>query len=140
MGNVKLMNNSETIATVTIPVWKNGLANAIALYNQKKVLEQHQTITKHTNDLIKKNAKTMRKQMKLISEETQKNVVGLDTLASSTNDIIGMLIETAQENENGRIQRRNVEQKLIELNQKITTIPLHGSIDELNSWKSNNVD
>jgi uncharacterized protein YaaN involved in tellurite resistance len=122
LGNVKLMNNSESISTVTIPVWKSGLAQAIALNRQKRVLKSHQAISKHTNDLIQKNSENLRTQMKEISEETQKSVVSLETLEKSTNNIIQMLVETAQANEDGRQKRRELEAKLLELNNNMVSI------------------
>jgi uncharacterized protein YaaN involved in tellurite resistance len=119
-GNIKLMNNSETICGITIPILKNSLANSIALFNQKKVLESHKAISKATNDTIKANASNIRTQMKEINTENQNSIVSLEALKSSTNDILNMLIETKEINNNAITKRRELETKLMELNTKIS--------------------
>jgi len=133
-GNVKLMNNSDTISTITIPIFKNALANSLALYNQKKVLESHKALSKTTNETIKKNAKNIRIQMKEINTENQNSVVALEALESSTNDIIHMLIESKQINNDAITKRRDLEKSLLTLNNKISLIPTLSN-SELEAWQ-----
>jgi uncharacterized protein YaaN involved in tellurite resistance len=55
-NNIAIAERAQTIVNTTVPVWKNQLSIAVALYNQKDSIEAHRKISETTNEILKKNA------------------------------------------------------------------------------------
>jgi uncharacterized protein YaaN involved in tellurite resistance len=140
MGNVELMNNAETMTMTTIPLWKNSLANAIALNNQRKVLNDQRVLREHTNTMIETTSNTLRTQMKLINEENESTAIAVESLKKRSNNLMGMLIDTKKSAEQGRINRRTAEETVLKLTQTIQSMPVGVSLDELTSWANINIE
>ena len=60
--NIMHANNTESQIAMTIPLWKNQLSLAVALYDQKQAIEIGTKVTDTTNELFRKNAEMMKVQ------------------------------------------------------------------------------
>lgn len=86
--NMMDANNTESQLKMTIPLWKNQLSLAVALYNQKQSVEIKDKVTQATNDILKKNAEMMKTQTIEIVQQSQRSVIDIETLRKTTQDMI----------------------------------------------------
>ena len=116
----------------TVPVWKNQLSIAVALYNQKDSIEAHRKISETTNEILKKNAELLHTNSVEVAKENERSVVELETLKTTTAKLIETIREVKEIHANSTAQRRLAEQEIqkleTELDNKMISI---GSISEI---------
>lgn len=60
--NTQDAQNTEMQIKTTIPIWKNQMSMAVALYNQKKSIEASNLVTNTTNEILRRNSEMMKTQ------------------------------------------------------------------------------
>ncbi len=133
---IRLLQNNDTMmvekiqSTIinTIPLWKNQMVLALGLANSKAAMESQRAVTDMTNDLLVKNAETLKMGTIETAKESQRGIVDLETLQTTNRSLIETLDELNKIQSEGRAQRANAEvelgklegelkQKLMEMNQ-----------------------
>lgn len=131
-NNIAIAERAQTIVNTTVPVWKNQLSIAVALYNQKDSIEAHRKISETTNEILKKNAELLHTNSVEVAKENERSVVELETLKSTTAKLIETIREVKEIHANSTAQRRLAEQEIqkleTELDNKMISI---GSISEI---------
>lgn len=106
-GNYKLVSKIHSAFVVTIPVFKNGIIQAVALKRQKLVSDSLQELDKTTNELLMKNAENLKNQSIDIARLSGSSSVKIETLQNTWNTIMQGIEETKkieEENKNTRNQ------------------------------------
>jgi len=102
-GNTKLIAKINSAFVVTIPVFKNGLIQAIAAKRQKLVADSMAELDARTNEMLLKNATNISQQSIQIAQLAGGSSIKLETMEESWKIIMQGLEETkAIENENAR--------------------------------------
>lgn len=131
-NNIAIAERAQTIVNTTVPVWKNQLSIAVALYNQKDSIEAHRKISETTNEILKKNAELLHTNSVEVAKENERSVVELETLKTTTAKLIETIREVKEIHANSTAQRRLAEQEMqkleTELDNKMISI---GSISEI---------
>ena len=86
--NIMHANNTESQIAMTIPLWKNQLSLAVALYDQKQAIEIGTKVTDTTNELFRKNAEMMKVQAIEVAKQSQRMVLDVETLRKSTQELV----------------------------------------------------
>jgi uncharacterized protein YaaN involved in tellurite resistance len=111
-GNTRLIAKINSAFVVTIPVFKNGLIQAVAARRQKLVADSMAELDKRTNEMLVKNAQNISQQSVDIARLSGAPSIKLETMEQTWGIIMKGLEETkAIENENAR----NREQSRIRL-------------------------
>ena len=141
---IRLVQNSDTLmiekiqSTVlnTIPLWKNQMVLAMGVAHSQQAMEAQREVTNLTNDLIKKNAETLKAGSVAIAEESERGVVDIETLQYSNQQLIESLDEVVRIQEEGRQKRRDAEVQLgiieAEIKNKLLDIRNQGVADSGN--------
>ena len=103
--NIMHANNTESQIAMTIPLWKNQLSLAVALYDQKQAIEIGTKVTDATNEMFKKNAEMMKTQAIAVAKESQRMVLDVETLRVSTQKLVET-VEGVQKAQKEGAQRR----------------------------------
>ncbi|WP_129021797.1 toxic anion resistance protein [Edaphocola flava] len=111
-NNVSIAEKAQTILTTTLPVWKNQLSLAIAMNRQKQSIEVQQKISSTTEDILRKNAELLGQNARNVAKANEQTIVSLDTLRSTTQQLISTLNEVKQIQEKGTEQRRVLDTEL----------------------------
>lgn len=112
-GNYKLVSKIHSAFIITIPVFKNGIIQAIALKRQKLVSDSLTELDRTTNELLLKNAENIKNQSIDITKLTGGTSVKLETLEKTWQTIMQGIEETARlETENKKLR----ESGLVKLN------------------------
>ncbi len=131
---IRLVQNSDTLMVEkiqstlsnTIPLWKNQMVLALGIAHSQQAMQAQKEVNELTNELIKKNAETLKEGSVAIAEESEKGIVELETLEYSNEQLITALSEVIRIQEDGREKRREAENELArvetELKQKLLDI------------------
>ncbi len=104
-GNYDLMRKINSAFIVTLPIFKQGLTQAIALKRQKIQAEAMAELDKRTNELILKNAENTAAQSVLTAQLASGAGIELETLQQSWETIIRGIEETKALQEEAAIKR-----------------------------------
>ena len=102
-GNTKLIAKINSAFVVTIPVFKNGLIQAITAKRQKLVADSMAELDARTNEMLVRNAKNISQQSVDIARLAGSSSIKIETMEQTWNTIMKGLEETkAIEDENAR--------------------------------------
>jgi len=108
----------STIAN-TLPLWKNQMVLALGLHNSQQALKAQQAVTNMTNDLLRKNAETLKMGTIQTATESERGIIDVETLIKTNQDLIDTINEVLMIHENGRKARLEAEHTLYNMEQEL---------------------
>ncbi|CRK83833.1 toxic anion resistance protein [Neobacillus massiliamazoniensis] len=104
-GNTKLIGKINSAFVTTIPIFKNGLIQAVAAKRQKLVADSMSELDRRTNEMLLRNAQNISQQSTEIARLAGSPSIKIETIEESWNVIIKGMQETrAIEEENKRMR------------------------------------
>ena len=131
---IRLVQNNDTLMSDkiqstlvnTIPLWKSQMVLALGIANSQSAAASQRQVTDMTNELLKKNADTLKMATIDTAKESERGIVDIETLVSTNQSLISTLEEVTKIQEEGRQKRALAEQELSriegELKQKLLEI------------------
>lgn len=131
---IRLLQNNDSLlveriqSTIsnTLPLWKNQMVLALGLAHTQKAMQAERAVTDATNELLRKNAATLKQGTIDIAKESERGVVDIETLQQTNRDLISTLDELNKIRADGKAKRAAAEQELGriegELKQKLLEI------------------
>ena len=113
--NTQDAQNTEMQIKTTIPIWKNQMSMAVALYNQKKSIEASNLVTNTTNEILRRNSEMMKTQAIEVTKQSQRTVIDIETLEKTHKDLIATIEGVEKAQEEGRAKRAAAERRIKEL-------------------------
>lgn len=104
-SNLNLIRKINSAFIITLPVFKQALAQAVLLKRQKVQAEAMQALDEKTNEMILKNAQNTVAQSKLTAQLASNSSVKIETLEQSWRTIVNGIEETKQIQENAKKKR-----------------------------------
>ena len=104
-SNMNLVRKINSAFIVTLPVFKQALAQAIMLKRQKIQAEAMSELDKKTNEMLIKNAKNTVEQSKMTAKLASGSSIKIDTLEKTWRTIVNGIDETRAIQEDARKQR-----------------------------------
>ena len=93
-------------------IWKNQMVLSLSLHHSKQAMEAQREVTDVTNNLLKKNAETLRMGSVEVAKESERGIVELETLKHTNEQLIATLEEVRQIQDEGRARRAEAEVEL----------------------------
>ena len=118
--NIMNANNTEQQIAMTIPLWKNQLSLAVALYDQKQTLEISSKVADTTNEIFKKNAEMMKTQAIEVAKQNQRTVIDIETLRKTTSDLLATVEGVQKAQLEGAQKRAAAEAELVKLEKEMS--------------------
>ena len=116
----------QTTIVNTIPLWKNQMVLALGMAHSQQAMQAERAVTDATNELLRKNAATLKQGTIDIAKESERGVVDIETLQQTNRDLINTLDELNKIRADGKAKRAAAEQELGriegELKQKLLEI------------------
>ena len=112
MANFNLMRKINSSFIITLPIFKQCLAQAIILKRQQIQAKSIKQLDDKTNELIMRNASNTARQSVEIAKLSSGSSIAIETLEKSYETIIKGIEETKAIQENNRIQRNENSTKL----------------------------
>ena len=104
-SNMNLVRKINSAFIVTLPVFKQGLAQAVMLKRQKIQAEALSELDKKTNEMLIKNARNTVEQSKMTARLASGSSVKIETLETTWRTIVNGIEETQNIQETARKQR-----------------------------------
>lgn len=104
-SNMNLVRKINSAFIVTLPVFKQALAQAIMLKRQRLQAEAMATLDEKTNEMLIKNAQNTAEQSKMTARLASGSSIKIETLETTWRTIVNGIEETKQIQENARKQR-----------------------------------
>ncbi|WP_146551692.1 toxic anion resistance protein [Rummeliibacillus sp. SL167] len=124
--NQTLAEKIQASIMTAIPLWKNQIAIALTLNNQRKAVEAQKQVTKTTNDLLLKNSEMLKVNTIETAKENERGLVEIETLKKTQENLISTIEETLQIQAEGRQKRKAAEIEIAkmeeDLKQRLLTI------------------
>ena len=111
-SNVNLIRKINSAFIITLPIFKQSLAQAIMLKRQRLQAEALSELDKKTNEMILKNATNTVEQAKLTAQMASGSSIKVDTLEKSWRTIVNGIEETKRIQDDARRQRVEDKAKL----------------------------
>ncbi len=104
-SNMNLVRKINSAFIITLPVFKQALAQAIMLKRQKIQAEAMSALDEKTNEMLIKNAKNTVEQSKMTARMASGSSIKIETLETTWRTIVNGIDETKQIQENAKKQR-----------------------------------
>lgn len=111
-SNMNLVRKINSAFIVTLPVFKQALAQAMMLKRQKIQADAMAALDEKTNEMLVKNAQNTVEQSKMIARMASGSSIKIETLEKSWQTIMNGIDETRQIQEDARRQRKEDQAKL----------------------------
>lgn len=117
-SNANLTRKINSAFIVTLPVFKQALAQAMMLKRQKIQADSMSALDKRTNELLIKNAQNTVEQSKQITRMTNTSSVQIETLEKTWNTIVSGIDETKRIQEEAKREREEDSKRLDAIKQQ----------------------
>ncbi len=127
-NNSMMAEKIQSTIVNTIPLWKNQMVLALGLAHSQQAMQAERAVTDMTNELLKKNAETLKMGTIETAKEAQRGIVDIETLQQTNKSLIETLDELNKIQSEGRAKRAAAEQELnrIEDELKHKMMEIHG--------------
>lgn len=117
---IRLVQGNDTImaekiqSTIvnTIPLWKSQMVLSLGVTHSTQAAKAQRQVTDMTNELLKKNAETLKMATVETAKESERGIVDIETLKSTNESLISTLDEVMRIQIEGRQKRKEAETEL----------------------------
>lgn len=102
----------QTSIVNTIPLWKSQMVLALGLEHSRQATAAQSAVTEMTNELLKKNADTLKMGTIATAKEAERSIVDIETLQHTNQQLIESLDEVARIQQEGAAKRKEAEAQL----------------------------
>lgn len=116
----RLLQNNDTLMIEkiqsslvnTIPLWKSQMVLALGMEHSRQATAAQNAVTEMTNELLKKNADTLKMGTIATAKEGERSIVDIETLQHTNQQLISTLDEVLAIQQEGAAKRREAEAEL----------------------------
>ncbi len=117
---IRLIQNNDTLMTEkiqstlvnTIPLWKSQMVLALGVAHSQQAADAQRAVTDMTNELLRKNAETLKMSSIETAKESERGIVDIETLKTTNESLISTLDEVMRIQQEGRQKRQEAESEL----------------------------
>lgn len=125
-NDILMSEKIQSTIVNTIPLWKSQMILALGVAHQEKAVKAQREVTNMTNELLRRNAQTLKMSTIETAKESERGIVDIETLKHTNESLISTLDEVLQIQADGRRKREEAQRELIqienELKQKLLTL------------------
>ena len=103
----------------TIPLWRNQMVLALGIEHSRRALEAQSAITEMTNEMLRRNAETLKQGAIDAAVASEEAVVDVETLRKVNEDIITAINEVVKIHEEGSKKRAEAQQELVKIEDQL---------------------
>ncbi len=117
---IRLVQNNDTLMVEkiqstlvnTIPLWKSQMALALGIAHSTEAARAQRAVTDMTNELLKKNADTLKMATVETAKESERGIVDMETLKHTNESLIQTLDEVLRIQKEGHQKRVEAEAQM----------------------------
>ncbi len=124
---IRLIQNNDTLmsekiqSTIvnTIPLWKSQMVLALGVTHSAQAAQAQHEVTDMTNELLRKNAATLKMSTIETARESERGVVDIETLKMTNESLISTIDEVMKIQSEGRQKRLEAEKELYRIENEL---------------------
>lgn len=103
----------------TIPLWRNQMVLALGIEHTRKALDAQSAVNEMTNELLRKNAETLKMGAIDAAKASERGIVDIETLRKCNDDIISSINEVVKLHEEGSRKRAEAEVEIVRIEEEL---------------------
>jgi uncharacterized protein YaaN involved in tellurite resistance len=103
----------------TIPLWRHQMVLSLGIEHTQRALAAQNMITEKTNELLTKNAETLKMATVETAKEAERSVVDIATLKRCNQQLISSISEVVKIHEQGAKKRKDAEEELVKVEKEL---------------------
>jgi uncharacterized protein YaaN involved in tellurite resistance len=124
---IRLVQNNDSLmsekiqSTIvnTIPLWKSQIVLALGVAHSNNAVKVQNEVTNMTNELLRKNAETLKMSTIETAKESERGIVDIETLKNTNESLITTLDEVLRIQTEGREKRKSAEAELQNIEEQL---------------------
>lgn len=124
---IRLVQNNDTLmsekiqSTIvnTIPLWKSQIVLALGVAHSTNAAKVQSEVTNMTNELLRKNAETLKMSTIETAKASERGIVDIETLKQTNESLISTLDEVLKIQTEGRQKRKEAEVELKNIEEQL---------------------
>lgn len=118
-SNTVMAEKIQSTIVNTIPIWKNQMVLALGVDHTSQAAKAQKEVTDLTNELLKKNADTLKQATIDTARATERGIVDLETIQHTNEQLISALDEVRNIQIEGQQNRQKARQELQDMEQEL---------------------
>lgn len=115
----EMLEKIQSSLVNTIPLWRHQMVLALGIEHTQRALSAQNMITEKTNELLTRNAETLKMATVEAAKEAERSVVDIATLKRCNQQLISSISEVVKIHEQGAKRRQDAETELVKVEQEL---------------------
>ena len=115
----EMLEKIQSSLVNTIPLWRHQMVLALGIEHTQRALSAQNMITEKTNELLTRNAETLKMATVETAKEAERSVVDIATLKRCNQQLISSISEVVNIHEQGAKRRQDAETELVKVEQEL---------------------
>ena len=115
----EMLEKIQSSLVNTIPLWRHQMVLALGIEHTQRALSAQNMITEKTNELLTRNAETLKMATVETAKEAERSVVDIATLKRCNQQLISSISEVVKIHEQGAKRRQDTETELVKVEQEL---------------------
>ena len=115
----EMLEKIQSSLVNTIPLWRHQMVLALGIEHTQRALSAQNMITEKTNELLTRNAETLKMATVETAKEAERSVVDIATLKRCNQQLISSISEVVKIHEQGAKRRQDAETELVKVEQEL---------------------
>ena len=115
----EMLEKIQSSLVNTIPLWRHQMVLALGMEHTQRALSAQNMITEKTNELLTRNAETLKMATIETAKEAERSVVDIATLKRCNHQLISSISEVVKIHEQGAKRRQDAETELTKVEQEL---------------------
>ncbi|VEJ34352.1 TelA-like protein SA1238 [Aedoeadaptatus ivorii] len=111
-SNTVMAEKIQSTIVNTIPIWKNQMVLALGVHHSEQAAEAQKKVSDLTNQLLRKNAETLRTSTVNVARESERGIIDVDTIRHTNEQLIAALDEVRKIQIEGHENREKAAREL----------------------------
>ena len=125
-NNSLLIERIQSTLVNTLPLWKNQMVLAVGMEHSRQAMQAQRAVTDMTNELLKKNAETLKQGTIETATEAERGIIDIQTLVETNKSLIDTMNEVVRIQAEGRQKRAEAEKTLRRMEDELKNRLLNG--------------
>lgn len=111
-NDTQMVEKIQSTIVNTIPLWKSQMILALGVEHSRQAAQSQREVTDMTNELLKKNAQTLKMATVETARESERGIADIETLKQTNESLISTLDEVLLIQREGAQKRREAEAEM----------------------------
>lgn len=115
----EMLDKLQSSLANTIPLWRNQLVLSLGIEHSKRAIQAQSKLADKTNELLIKNAETLKMTTIDTAKEAERPIVDLETLNKCNRELITSINEVIKIHEQSRAKRMQAKEELLKIEEEL---------------------